>query len=188
MPRCPQCNYPMDADEAACGRCGYRPGGDGPYRADYAREDLLALGLTSGFVDFVFLDPKPRLFASWCEPRESGWPCAPPEDADAVFPLWSCNADVTAAVVRGGRVEFVEFPHDDPEPKPLARSEQGLLARLFVPIIESPRATRKGLREAAQAAGFRFLDELVKWHESGGGGDFQEQLSEFVRSLDERAG
>jgi hypothetical protein len=188
MPPCPQCRFPMDPDEVACGRCGHRPGGGGTYRSDCSREDLLALGLTADFVGFVFLEPKPRPFASWCEPRGSGWPCALPEDADAVFPLWSCNGDVTAAVVRGGRAAFVKLRHDDPTPEPLARSEQGLLARLFVGLIESPRATPRGLRQAAQAAGFRHLDELVAWHERGGGEDFEEQLDQFVRALDERAG
>jgi hypothetical protein len=177
----------MDPDESACPNCGHRPGGDGPYRADCSRDDLLAIGLSAGFVDFVFLEPKPRLFASWCEPRENGWPCEEPAGAEAVFPLWTCNADVTAAVVGGGRVRFFLLRHDEPEPEHLADSEQGLLARLFVSLIESVGATPKGLRQAAQAAGFRHLDELTAWRDRDrGDGPFEERLAAFVRELDGR--
>jgi hypothetical protein len=91
-------------------------------------------------------------------------------------------------VVRGGQVSFVELNHDDPEPVPLADTEQGLLARLFVSLIESPSATPEGLRKAADLAGFRHLDELVAWHERDeGSGSFQDRLRQFVRALDERA-
>jgi hypothetical protein len=178
----------MDPDEATCAQCGHRPGGDGPYRPGYTREDLLALGLTPRFVAFVFVEPKPRPFTNWCEPREAGWPCALPEDAEAVYPLWTCNADVTAAVLRGGRVTFMELNHDDPEPVPLADTEQGLLVRLFVSLIESPSATPESLRRAAALAGFRHLDELVAWHERDeeDGRPFEDRLRQFVRALDER--
>jgi hypothetical protein len=178
----------MDPDEVACAQCGHRLSGDGPYRADCTPEDLLAAGLTRPFVAFVFTEPKPRPFTNWCEPRGAGWPCALPEDAEAVYPLWTRNADVTAAVVRGGRLTFMELNHDDPEPVELAATEQGLLARLFVSLIESPSATPAGLRRAAALAGFRHLDELLAWHERDEGADpFEARLGQFVRALDEGA-
>jgi hypothetical protein len=187
MPRCPQCGFELDHDETACGQCGRRLESDSVYRADYTREELLAIGLTPTLVDFVFTDPKPRPFINWCEPRESGWPCVVPEDAAAVYPLWTCNANVTAACMFGDRLRFVQLNHDDPEPEPLADTEQGLLARLFVPLIESPRATPKGLRDAAALVGFLSLDELTRWHKrNGASGNFQEKLDRWVESLDRK--
>jgi hypothetical protein len=176
----------MDPDEVACAQCGHDLRPDSTYRKAYTRDELLAIGLTPALVDFVFMDSKPRPFTYWCEPRDAGWPAAWPEDANAVYPLWTCNADVTAACVRSGRVEFIKLCHDDPEPIPLATTEQGLLARLFVPLIESPRATPEGLRRAAALVEFRHLDELTKWHNRNGARrDFRAQLDRLVQSLDE---
>jgi hypothetical protein len=143
-------------------------------------------GLSATFVGFVFLEPKPRPFTSWCEPRGSGWLAELPESAEAIFPLWTCNADVTAAVSSGGRGRFFKLRHDDPQPEHLADTEQGLLARLFVGLIESPRATTGGLHQAAQVAGFLHLDELVARHEAGGEGPYHDRINLFVRGLDGR--
>src|SRR5437016_1848910 len=131
MSLCPRCDTQMDADEGACPQCGHRLQKEVVYRADYERPELLDLGLSSKFVDFVFLDPKPRQFRYLCESRHSGWACFVPNDVSSVYPLWSCNADVTALWMRRGRLEFVELYHDDPEPRFLARTEQGVLAQVF---------------------------------------------------------
>src|SRR5262249_9459004 len=116
MSLCPQCGSEMDPDEVACAQCGHNLRPDSTYRNAYTREELLAIGLTPALVDFVFMDPKPRPFTNWCEARDAGWPAAWPVDATAVYPLWTCNGDVTAACRRGGRVGFFKLCHDDPEP------------------------------------------------------------------------
>jgi hypothetical protein len=176
----------VDLDEETCARCGHNLRAEAVYRTAYTREDLLALGLTPALVSFVFTEEKPRPFTNWCEPREAGWPCVCPADATAIYPLWTCNADVTTVCLRAGRLEFLELRHDDPEPTFLAATEQGLLARLFVPILESPSATPARLKTAAALVGFQHLDGLLRWHKRNGSrSDFAEQLNRFVRSIDE---
>jgi hypothetical protein len=184
----------MDDGEVACPQCGYCKDESAVYRADYSLQELLDLGLSPAFVEFVFLAPKPKPFSSECEPREFGWPCFLPEDVTVVFPLWSYNADITAVWLRAGQLEFVTLCHDDPTPVTLARTDQGLLARLFVRLIEREdwedrRASLRRLRKAAAVAGFGSLDRVVKWHDRhGASSDFKERLDQMVHSLDASAG
>ena len=190
MPFCPRCDAEMDVGETACPQCGRRLDEQTAYHADYQPQELLDLGLSPALVEFVFLEPKPKPFASQCEPRDAGWACHIPDDVTAAFPLWSCNADVIAVWVRGGRREFVRLLHDDPEPVPLAKTEEGLLARLFVRLIEredwtNRKACLRRLRQAAARVGFRALDSLVAWHDQyGAAADFQHRLGQFIRTLD----
>jgi hypothetical protein len=182
----------MDEDEIACPQCGHRLKEGVVYRDDYEPQELLDLGLSPRFVGFVFLDPKPKAFRHWCESRDRGWACFVPEDVSGVYPLWTCNADVTALWMRRGKLEFVELSHDDPEPQVLARTEQGVLTDLFLHLLESedwrdPAQSRARLREIADIAGFRHLDELNEWHErNGGASDFQKQWKQFVASIDKK--
>jgi hypothetical protein len=171
----------MDADEVVCPQCGHRPKEEVVYRADYSPQELLDLGLSPRFVDFVFLDPKPREFRYWCESRDSGWACCIPEAVSAVYPLWTSHADLTALWMHRGRLEFVKLYHDDPEPRVLARTEEGLLLELFLSLFEAedwhdPAQSLSRLQEMAAVAGFRHLRELNEWHEQyGGAADFPAQ-------------
>jgi hypothetical protein len=182
----------MDDDETACPQCGHRLKEDTVYRSDYQPQELLDLGLSPELVAFVFLDPKPEPFRYWCEPRGRGWACYVPEDVSGVYPLWTCNADVIALWMRRGKLEFVELYHDEPGPHFLARTEQGLLAELFLHVSEAedwqdPAQSLARLRQAADVAGFRHLDELNKWHEqNGNASDFQKRWEQFVASLDKK--
>jgi hypothetical protein len=184
----------MDDGEVACPQCGYSKGQPTAYRTDYAAQELLDVGLSPDFVEFVFLDPKPKPLSSQCEPREYGWPCFVPEDVTVAFPLWSYNADITAVWLRAGQREFVKLCHDDPAPVVLARTDQGLLARLFVRLIEREdwedrKASLRRLRKAAALAGFASLNRVVEWHDRhGASSDFKERLDQLVRSLDGGAG
>jgi hypothetical protein len=183
----------MDPGEVACPQCGHRLEEDSVYRADYDRQELLDLGLSPTLVEFVFTELKPKPFTNWCESRDAGWPCFIPEDVSAVFPLWSCNADITALWVRQGQREFVKLYHDDPGVVFLAKTEQGLLARLFVPLVEAEdwkdeKASRRRLRQAAGRVGFQHLDEVLALYEQPDGDeDFGGRLDRLVRSLDQGA-
>jgi len=187
---CPRCGAEMDADETACPRCGRRLDEQTAYRAAYDPQDLLNLGLSPTLVEFIFLEPKPKLFASQCEPRDAGWACRIPDDVTAAWPLWSYNADVIAVWLRRGQREFVRLPHDDPEPVPLAKTEGGLLARLFVRLIEredwkNRKACLRRLRTAAALVGFRSLDRVVAWHDQcGAAADFRARLDRLIQELD----
>jgi hypothetical protein len=153
------------------------------YRHDYEPQELIDQGLSPKFVEFVFLDDKPKPFRNWCEPREYGAPCEVPGDVTAVYPLWTCNMDVVALWLRDGQPEFVCLCHDNPDPQVLARTEQGLLAHLFRSLFEGGE-TLKSLRELAAVAGFRHVDELVKWSKkNGSAADYQERWQQFVASL-----
>jgi hypothetical protein len=194
MPFCPRCDAEMDAEERACPQCGGSLDDQPAYRAEYHCQELFDLGLSPELVAFVLLEPKPKPFASQCEPRDAGWACHIPDDVSAAYPLWSYNADVIAVWVRGGKREFVRLFHDDPEPAPLAMTEQGLLARLFVRLIEredwkNRKACLRRLRQAAARVGFRALDSLVAWHDQyGAAADFQHRLDQFIRTLDDQGG
>ncbi len=192
MLSCPRCQAVMDPEENVCPQCGHTLKEDMVYRADYEPQELLDLGLSPSFVEFVFLDPKPKAFRNWCESRGAGWVCFVPEDVSAVYPLWTCNANVTALWIRRGKWEFVELYHDDPETTVLARSEQGLLATLFLSLLEAedwkdPKQSLGRLRKLAKVAGFRYLDDLNEWHDgSGSAVDFQDRWNQFVESVDKR--
>src|SRR4051812_7996752 len=112
MPFCPRCHTTVNRGEYVCWQCGHGLNEKIVYRADYSPQDLLDLGLSPKFVAFVFLDPKPDRLRYRCESRHSGWACFVPEDIDVVYPLWTCNADVTALWRRCGRLEFVRLNHD----------------------------------------------------------------------------
>jgi hypothetical protein len=99
---CPRCEAVMDAVEVVCPQCGHRHREQVVYRAGYEPQELLDLGLSPRLVQFVFLDPKPDPFRYWCEGREAGWACVIPPDVDGVYPLWTCDADVTPCGYGGG--------------------------------------------------------------------------------------
>jgi hypothetical protein len=188
---CPRCHASALTGDQLCWQCGR--GLDEPiiYRTDFSRQDLIHLGLSPKFADFVFLEPKPYRLRYRCESRHSGWVCFVPDDVEIVYPLWTCNADVTALWVRQGRQEFVNLYHDDPETLLLANTEQGLLLHLFLALLESedwnnPAQALGRLEQLAEIAGFRCLKELHEWHQQLGPGctDFEERWKRFLASLD----
>jgi len=187
---CPRCQAVMDVDEVACAQCGHRVKEQVGYRVDYAPQELVDLGLSPKFVEFVFLEPKPAGFREVCASRHAGWPCYIPKDVAGAYPLWTCKGDAIAAWTRRGRREFVRLRQEDPAPRILARSEQGLLADLFRRLLESadwqhPTRSLQQLRQMAEVAGFRHLEELHAWQERNGiAPDFYEQWQQFVDSLD----
>jgi hypothetical protein len=191
---CPHCGIPGlspvgDAKNATCWQCGHPLDAKPVYRADYSPQELLDLGVSRKFVEFVFLDPKPREFRNRCEPRDGGWACFVPEDVSAVYPLWSCNGDVVALWKRGDRLEFQRLCHDKPDPKYLGRSDQEVLLDLFLSVYEAqdwkaPDRALARLQELADIAGFKFLRELHDWHgRKGNADDFEERRKQFVAGL-----
>ena len=86
MPLCSCCEAVMDDGELACPQCGHQLKEVGIYHADYSPQELLDLGLSPKFVEFVFLDPKPEGFRYRCESRHSGWACFVPKGVSGVYP------------------------------------------------------------------------------------------------------
>ena len=190
MAFCPRCETVMEVQEVVCPKCGHRLTREVVYRPDFSPQEILDLGLSPKFVEFALLDPKPDGFEFWCDSRHAGWACFVPEDVSRVYPLWSCNADVTALWMRCGRLEFVKLYHDDPEWRVLARTEQGLLLDLFRALLESedwldPKECIRRLQKLADVAGFHHLSELNEWHQrNGGSSEFQELWDRLVDELD----
>lgn len=186
---CRHCGVKLLSADPVCWQCGHKLSEQRVYRVDYSPQELLDLGLSPQFAEFVFLDPKPDAFRYRCEARDGGWACYVPEDVSAVYPLWTCNGDVTALWIRGGRQEFLKLYHDDPEFKLLGRTEQNVLLELFLSLYEAQdwhdAAQCLGrLQQLAEVAGFRYLRELHEWHSRHGSApDFQDGWNRFVKSL-----
>ena len=88
-------------------------------------------------------------------------------DGCLLYPLWDCLDVVTAVWQPGGRLQFIEFNVQTPEEYAvLARSEQGLWARVF-DLLHDDYITeqREDFVVPAQIFGFRFLDELWREYE-----------------------
>ncbi|MBP3954343.1 hypothetical protein J8F10_03405 [Gemmata sp. G18] len=169
MPQCPRCEALMDAVELICPQCGHRLKEEIVYRAGYEPQELLDLGLSPRFVTFIFLESKPKPFDYWCDSPHAGWACAIPREVSGVYPLWCCGSDPTVLWMRRGRIEFVQLYHDDPTVRFLARTEQGLLAHLFIRLLESadwhhPESVSR-LRPMAELTGFHHFDQLCAWYQ-----------------------
>lgn len=120
----------------------------------------MRLGVEPAFVEFVFAETRPTCFEFRIEDPKSGWTCFLPDEVDAAYPLWSANADQTLLLVSDGEerhLGVVVVPLSVPN---VACTEQGLLARLLNAVHES-EASDHEMAEAAAAAGFRFLPELL---------------------------
>ena len=110
-------------------------------------------------------------------------PCQPSE---RLIPLWEWGMRLFVAR-QAHSLEFLELSLEDPEQEltKVGSSVQGLLARLFLAVIDSQdwdddQETRQSLAEAAAAVGFEHLAEtleLVEMKYEGG------WAAEFTLSL-----
>ena len=122
----------------------------------------------------------------------------PPPPAELRFPegrpaeaLWQCAGWVTAVRAGEGGLEYLGFEASDPEAwQVVAKSAEGLLANLFSDLVEDedwdeePEEARTGLEGAAEAVGFRHLDELLAFQERHADEeDYAEILAEWTRTL-----
>lgn len=151
---------------------------------------LRALGLSDAVVGLATGDHSEDMFFFRCQgtppPQEMRFPEGVPAE-----PLWQCEGWATAVRARDGRNEFVAFDSDNPEIwQVIAHSEQGLLANLFSDLIEDEdweeevEESEAGLRAAAEAVGFRHLDDLMAFAEAHAEDeDYAETLAEWTKKL-----
>ncbi|MDB5307172.1 MAG: hypothetical protein JWO38_1374 [Gemmataceae bacterium] len=119
----------------------------------------------------------------WYSYHGAGCPEGPP-----LMPLWDKGDTVTAAWVKDGRLEFIEFGIEwSDEYVVLAHTEQGLWATVFVLLLEDEDSLElEDFREPAWVVRFRFLDRLV-YGRDGGTQTFEEHrawLREVVEGID----
>jgi hypothetical protein len=106
-------------------------------------------------------------------------------EGELIVPLWDCGDVVTA--LRGpsaDELEFIRFgiEHVD-EFQVIARTEQGLLAHLFVELLEdNDEWTPREFDESANLVGFRYMSTLVTEYNSSDHST-SERHGEFVRRL-----
>ncbi len=84
------------------------------------------------------------------------------------IPLWECCETVTGLWEREGGLEFLGFSIEAPdEPWWLSKTEQGMLASLFVDFYQDyDDLDIDGFREPARLIGFRYLEEVAAAYES----------------------
>lgn len=106
-------------------------------------------------------------------------------EGEAIVPLWDCGDVVTA--VRGpssNKLEFIRFGIEYvDEFQIIARTEQGMLAHLFVELFEdNDEWTPREFDEPANLVGFRYMPMLVAEYNSSDHST-SERHGEFVRRL-----
>jgi hypothetical protein len=90
-----------------------------------------------------------------------------PDEVTDIVPLWDSNADSFVRWNRDGITEYVWLFHDNPNWTLIARSEQGIMAKLWQGWAEF-QETDDECRRFADAIGFRYCDEgLAIWEEDG---------------------
>jgi hypothetical protein len=193
---CAKCFTEMKPEDSECGYCGHRPTEQDVFKTRYGEKDLTKLGLSEKLIAFVMTEPRQGIFTYRCEEKYGGWPSHVPEDVTAVYPLWSCNGDLTVVWIRAGHREFVRLYHDDPDVTLLARSEQGLLAKLFLPLMEGlswndateVAASEKKLVEASATLNFKYIGEFIELYaRSGDDPDgYTERINHLMSEIDQQ--
>lgn len=193
---CAACFGEMPPNAKVCPGCGHRPTDADVVKTRYKARELLDLGLSEPLVKFVMEEPRTGIFTYWCEDKYGGWLCSIPTDVTAVYPLWSCNGDLTVLWVRNGNREFVRTYHDDPESRFLAFTEQGLLARLFHRVMESQdwntpsevADSEQVLMAAAKRLGFTYMQEFLDLYmQSDKDPDgYSQRIEKLILSIDKK--
>lgn len=149
--------------------------------SDERSTELAALPLSSGIIALASGQYASEIFRFRC--------CPPRRIVLQGIPLWECcDSIVTYRATASGP----EFAIEDAEGGPatvIGRSEQGLLFWLFSYLIEDrdwsdPSRDEAELRAAADAAGFRYFDEVNQFQRAfGERADYGALLRERAREI-----
>ena len=89
------------------------------------------------------------------------------------FPIWETGTLQTGLIL-GEPLKFIQLTVEDPDDfHVISESEQGLLADLFIDLVEDDNGQEE-LQEAAEAVGFRYLEDVLKFRNSARKLDFDE--------------
>lgn len=91
---------------------------------------------------------------------KTDWDYWIPSGVSDIVPLWDSNADSFVRWSRNGVTEYVWLFHDDPNWVLIAKSEQGVMARLWQYWAEFQESDDE-CRRFADAIGFRYCEEAL---------------------------
>ncbi len=152
-------------------------------KADWL-EAFRRCGLSNELIQFAIGEPADPFFESICQRHllEQPFEYLPDVPGPPVTPLWHDTTTVVGCRKQRNRLEFVQvemeavFSGGDEAMKVIARSEQGLWARLFCRRLESLLAALgekaepkiKQLRESAKRIGFLHFETALERAKAGG--------------------
>ena len=129
-------------------------------------DELVARGVSPSFAR-ILTDPDSYHPDLSILVGKTDWDYFIPDRVTDVVPLWDSNADSFVRWNRNGTTEYVWLFHDDPTWILIARSEQGIMAKLWQDWAEF-QETDEECHRFADAIGFRYCDEgLAIWEENG---------------------
>lgn len=119
-------------------------------------DELIARGVSRQFAG-VLCDPDRYHPELNILVGKTNWDYIIPEGVTEIVPLWDANAESFVRWNRNNVTEFVWLFHDDSTWILIARSEQGIMAKLWQEWIEFQDSDVE-CRRFAEAIGFRFWE------------------------------
>jgi hypothetical protein len=155
---------------------------------------LRILGISDAIIELAAGNNRRATFDYYCTSPYMIYDCEDAPEGDPLVPLWEDRGGGATAVRPGETgLEFVQFSVEAPEEhRIVARTEQGLLAHLFITLYEAcdEPANEAALSEDAASVGFNYYSELVSAYDAAEHSTFEEHESfvrDFVASIDRRA-
>ncbi len=123
-------------------------------------DELIAHGVSPAFAR-ILVDPESYHRDLSIHISKTNWDYFIPDGVTNIVPLWDSNADSFVRWNRDGNNEYVWLLHDDPNWIMIARSEQGIMAKLWQEWAEFQESDEECVRFADQI-GFRHAVEGLK--------------------------
>jgi hypothetical protein len=157
-------------------------------------EALRRLGISEAVIELAAGKNRRAAFEYECSEPYMIYGCMVVPAGDPLVPLWEDRCGGVTAV-RPGQIglEFVEFSVEAPEDyRIVAKSEQGLLAHLFLILYEGSDAPPKeaALPQDAASVGFQYYADLVSAYSAHEHRNFEQHeafVRAFVNGIDRRA-
>jgi hypothetical protein len=157
-------------------------------------EVLRRLGISDAVIDLAAGKNRRAIFDYYCTPPYMIYECVVVPAGNPLVPLWEDRGGGATAVRPGETgLEFIEFSVEAPEEyRIVARTEQGLLAHLFITLYEACDSPAKeaALPEDATSVGFQYCSELVSAYDAAEHRTFEAHeafVRAFVDGIDRQA-
>lgn len=155
---------------------------------------LRSLGISDAVIALAAGENRRATFDYHCTLPYMVYGCPDTPAGDPLVPLWEDRGGGVTAVRRAETgLEFLQFSVEAPGDYQIAaRTEQGLLAHLFITLYEAcdEPAKEAALSEDAASVGFAYYPELVGTYDAAEHSTFDEHeafVRAFVASVDRRA-
>ncbi len=123
-------------------------------------DQLVAHGVSPSFAR-ILNDPESYHRDLSIHVGKRNWDYFVPQGVTNIVPLWDSNGDSFVRWNRDGNIEYVWLFHDDPNWILMARSEQGIMSKLWQEWAEFQECDEECNRFAA-AIGFRYVASGLK--------------------------